>query len=65
MESSTASAPDFLRFGEAAEQYRLSESTWRRLCRSGALPHYKLGERVVLLARSDIEDYLASHRVAS
>ena len=61
MESSTG-IPEFLRYSEAAEHYPLSVSTWARLVRSGRLPSYKLGERVVLLARSDIEAYFADHR---
>lgn len=56
------SSPDFLRYGEAVDRYGLSTSTWRRLVRAGVLPSYKLGQRVVLLARSDIEAYLAKHR---
>lgn len=54
--------PAFLRYAQATEHYRLSESTWRRLVRSGQLPCYKLGKRIVLLARADIETHLAKHR---
>lgn len=61
MESSPG-IPEFLRYSEAAEHYSLSVSTWARLVRSGRIPSYKLGARVVLLARSDIEQYLAEHR---
>ncbi len=61
MESRPGS-PDYLRFKEAAEQFGMSPSTWARLARGGAIPSYKLGQRVVLLARADIERFLAEHR---
>lgn len=60
--ASSPPIPEYLRYEEAHEHYRLSVKTWQRLVSAGELPSYKPSERIVLLARADIEAYLERHR---
>lgn len=54
----------YLRYGQAASEYPISERTFRRLIASGALPAYKVAG-IVVLARSDIETLIANGRKAA
>lgn len=54
-------APDYLRYSQAVAEYPFSKSTLRRLVASGALPTSKIG-RIVVIARADIEQLIASRR---
>jgi len=55
---------NLLTIQESADLMKVSESTVRRLIRSGRLPAYKVGERGQVRVKAiDLEQYVDSQRV--
>lgn len=53
---------DLLTAREAASYLRVSESTFQRLVRSGDIPSYSLGKRIVRYRRQDLDIYIESQQ---
>jgi excisionase family DNA binding protein len=53
---------EFLTIREAAANFHVSTRTVRRWIEDGEIPAYRVG-RIVRIARSDLEAFLARHRV--
>ena len=51
---------ELLTVAQTAEYLQLSEKTVRRLINKGVLPASKLGDRLLRIRSSDIDDYVAS-----
>lgn len=49
---------ELLTVGEIAAELRVSRATIWRLCRTGELPHLRVGS-VYRIRRSDLDEYLA------
>ena len=57
---------NMLTLRDVAETFRVSETTVRRLVRSGTLPAYRVGKRGQLRVREDdLESFLEKQRVGS
>lgn len=48
---------------KAAELLGVSVRTVERLVAAGSLPVYRVSQRSLRIAREDIDDYLAAHRI--
>ena len=61
----TGEAPqgDYMTIQELADWLRMSRgSVWSLIMERGEIPYYRFGDRVIRLARVDIEAYLARCR---
>jgi excisionase family DNA binding protein len=59
------SADDWMRKDETASHYQVSERTITNWQRQGKIPFYRLGRKLVLFKRSEIDAALARFRVKS
>jgi excisionase family DNA binding protein len=60
--SAVSGALALLSVNSCAKQWALSPSVVRKWIRTGALPHYRLGRRV-LISAADADAFLAAHRM--
>ena len=56
--------PELLTVKQVAEILQVHEQTVWRYLRNGSLPAVRLGRRVVRVARSDLETFIASGRTS-
>lgn len=62
--STGSGGDDYLTIGEVARWLRISRGgAWALVMERREIPHVRLSDRVVRIARADVEDFLASRRV--
>ena len=65
MQTRDYTSAKMLRPAAVEQEYGIGRSLQARLRASRQLPYYKVGHRTVLMARTDIEKFLAARRICN